>query len=136
VLLSDDSDVPRLLATGVLPGWACLRKEADAPEIAGAVRAVAAGLIALEAAIVRQFLAAHTASTPVEAETSNGVLTSREREVLQLMAEGLPNKIIAARLHISQHTVKFHVASILSRLGASSRTEAVTLGVRYGYILL
>lgn len=136
VLLSDDPGVPRLLAAGAFPGWSCLRKEADGPEIAGAARAVAAGLVALESALARQLLAAHASSSPAEAETSNGVLTSREREVLQLMAEGLPNKVIAARLHISQHTVKFHVASILTKLGASSRTEAVTLGVRHGYILL
>ena len=136
VLLSDDPGVLRLLAAGVLPGWSCLRKEADAPQIAGATRAVASGLVALESALARQLLAARTTSMPVEAEPSNGVLTSREREVLQLMAEGLPNKNIAARLRISEHTVKYHVASILTRLGASSRTEAVTLGVRQGYILL
>jgi DNA-binding NarL/FixJ family response regulator len=52
------------------------------------------------------------------------------------MAQGLPNKNIAARLSISQHTVKFHVASILAKLGAASRTEAVTLGARRGYVLL
>ena len=63
-------------------------------------------------------------------------LSAREREVLQLMAQGLPNKIIAARLSISLHTVKFHVASILAKLGAGSRTEAVTLGARRGYVIL
>jgi DNA-binding CsgD family transcriptional regulator len=52
------------------------------------------------------------------------------------MAEGLPNRQIAARLYISPHTVKFHVASILAKLGARSRTEAVTLGARRGYLLL
>jgi DNA-binding CsgD family transcriptional regulator len=70
--------------------------------------------------------------TPGSADT----LTVREREVLQLMAEGLPNKLIAARLSISQHTVKFHVASILAKLGAASRTEAVALGARLGYLVL
>lgn len=56
--------------------------------------------------------------------------------MLQLMAQGLPNKIIASRLGISLHTVKFHVASVLAKLDATSRTEAVTLGVRRGYVLL
>jgi NarL family two-component system response regulator YdfI len=63
-------------------------------------------------------------------------LTGREREVLQMLAGGLGNKEIAARLVISEHTAKFHVASILGKLGAASRTEAVSLGIRRGLILL
>ena len=63
-------------------------------------------------------------------------LTAREREVLALLAEGLPNKAIAARLGISDQTVKFHVASISSKLGATNRTEAVRLAVRRGLITL
>jgi DNA-binding NarL/FixJ family response regulator len=63
-------------------------------------------------------------------------LTPRESEVLQMLASGLGNKEIAAKLAISEHTVKFHVASILGKLGASSRTEAVSLGIRRGLILL
>ena len=63
-------------------------------------------------------------------------LTAREREVLSLMAEGLPNKSIAARLEISEHTVKFHVNAILGKLGAQSRTEAVVLATRSGLLHL
>jgi len=63
-------------------------------------------------------------------------LTRREREVLQMLASGLANKEIAARLAISDHTVKFHVASILGKLGASTRTEAVSVGIRRGLVLL
>jgi NarL family two-component system response regulator YdfI len=63
-------------------------------------------------------------------------LTPREIEILQMLASGLANKEIAARLSISEHTVKFHVASILGKLGAGSRTEAVTLGIRHGLVLL
>jgi DNA-binding NarL/FixJ family response regulator len=63
-------------------------------------------------------------------------LTAREREVLGLMAEGLPNKSIAARLEISEHTVKFHVNAILGKLGAQSRTEAVVLATRSGLLQL
>lgn len=63
-------------------------------------------------------------------------LTAREREVLQLMAQGMPNKQIAGRLNISPHTAKFHVASILAKLGAVSRAEAVTRGARRGDLLL
>jgi DNA-binding NarL/FixJ family response regulator len=104
-------------------------------------------LAALEA-VSRGFLVA----MPVEAETivavsqipsaTNGVeellepLTPREQEVLRMLARGLANKEIAARLNISEHTVKFHVAAILGKLGAASRTEAVALGIRHGLILL
>jgi len=70
------------------------------------------------------------------APATDGVLTRREAEVLTMLAEGVGNKTIAARLRISEHTVKFHIASIFSKLGASSRTEAVTLGARQGLILL
>jgi len=56
--------------------------------------------------------------------------------VLQLMAEGLPNKLIAARLSISEHTAKFHVSAIMTKLGAASRTEAVTIGARRGLLIL
>ena len=63
-------------------------------------------------------------------------LTHREREVLGLVAEGLANKAIARRLTISEHTVKFHVAAILTKLGAGSRTEAVRFGAQRGLVAL
>lgn len=63
-------------------------------------------------------------------------LTAREVQVLELLAEGLPNKAIAARLGISDQTVKFHVAAISGKLGAANRTEAVRLAVRRGLITL
>ena len=67
---------------------------------------------------------------------NNGPLSNREVEVLRMLSEGHANKEIAFRLGISEHTVKFHVASLFQKLHASSRTEAVTLGVRQGLILL
>ena len=63
-------------------------------------------------------------------------LTAREQEILEMIAEGMSNRIIANRLGISSQTVKFHVASILAKLGAGSRTEAVTFGLRQGLIAL
>jgi DNA-binding CsgD family transcriptional regulator len=63
-------------------------------------------------------------------------LTPREQQVLELLAEGLPNKAIAARLGISDQTVKFHVASISAKLGATNRTEAVRLALRRGLLTL
>ncbi|CAN0511629.1 unnamed protein product, partial [Phaeothamnion confervicola] len=66
----------------------------------------------------------------------DGVLVPREREVLGLVAAGLPNKAIAHELGISDHTVKFHVSSLLTKLGAASRTEAVTVATRMGVLSL
>jgi DNA-binding NarL/FixJ family response regulator len=70
------------------------------------------------------------------AEEISDPLTNRERQVLQLAAEGLPNKEIAARLQLSEHTVKFHLSSLYSKLGVSSRTEAVRTGTRQGWVIL
>jgi Response regulator containing a CheY-like receiver domain and an HTH DNA-binding domain len=136
----EDELIP--LADAPLPGWGyLLRAEADAPQIAGAVRAAAVGLTVLDRSIPfpSENEAALPDARPVPPDPADlppgEALTPREIEVLQQMAEGLPNKIIATRLGISLHTVKFHVAQILGKLGATSRTEAVTLGARRGYIV-
>jgi len=71
----------------------------------------------------------------VEAELYEA-LTPRELEVLEVLAEGLSNKAIAARLGITEHTVKFHVSAIFAKLGAENRTDAVRRGVRRGLITL
>jgi DNA-binding CsgD family transcriptional regulator len=74
---------------------------------------------------------------PVDAaDTGTAPLTPRELEVLRMMADGAANKEIAWKLAISEHTVKFHVASVMGKLNASSRTEAVTRGLRRGLILM
>ena len=79
--------------------------------------------------------APHDGSSP-EDEWIDEELTPREIEVLELLAEGLPNKAIGVRLKISDQTVKFHVASIIGKLGASNRTDAVRLAVRRGLITM
>jgi len=114
---------PAFRALGVR---AALPLRATADELLGAVRAVHAGLFVLhpEALATARDTAAASA-TP---------LTSREREILEMMADGAHNRTIAARLGISRHTVKFHVTSILTKLGAESRTEAVTLALRGGLL--
>jgi len=112
---------------GVLTG------DADALQLARAVEAAASGLVVLDPGEVR---AERSSSTrPVTLGLSEP-LTARERQVLQMLAGGLGNKEIASRLKISEHTAKFHVASILGKFGASSRTEAVAIGLRRGLILL
>jgi DNA-binding NarL/FixJ family response regulator len=133
VLLADDRELWNVLAEGRIPGWAILPRDAEAAEIHAAIRAVAEGLVVLgRAAEVPQRETRSQATN----ELAEDLLTAREREVIQLLADGLPNKIIANRLSVSLHTVKFHVASILAKLGASSRTEAVTIGARRGLVTL
>ena len=110
---------------------AVLPSDVSQDQLVAALEAVASGLVVVHPADVE---AAFPASRPL-AELAEP-LTRREREVLQMLAAGLSNKEIAARLVISEHTVKFHVASILGKLGAESRTEAVSLGIRRGLILL
>jgi len=139
VSLTDDPEAWVRLVNRDLPGWGLLRKEADGREIVNAVRAVANDLIVLDHTMGYLIASAESppdAEQPPTESFPNAPLSAREREVLQLMALGLPNKQIAARLSISLSTVKFHVASILAKTGASSRTEAVTLGIRRGAVSL
>jgi two-component system, NarL family, response regulator YdfI len=134
VLLTEVPDarsVARLLRIGVR---AILSRESDPENVLSAIYAVYDGLVLLSTATAES-LAAVYGDQPLEVE--DGVseeLTSRETEVLRMLAEGLANKEIAARLGISEHTVKFHISSILDKLGASTRTEAVTLGIRRGIV--
>jgi DNA-binding NarL/FixJ family response regulator len=109
---------------------AYLPSDVDAAALAAAVRAAATGLIVLDPTVAGA-TGIHThARTGENAEA----LTARESEVLLLVAEGLPNKAIARELGISEHTAKFHVGSLLGKLGAASRTEAVTLATRRGIL--
>lgn len=131
--------VASLLRSGVS---AVLPNTATGEEIIAAVEAALAGLVVLPRdaqEIFEETLAAQ--DTSHESTTFKGgplteSLTPRERQVLGMMAEGLGNKEIAWRLQISEHTVKFHVSSILAKLNASSRTEAVAQGLRRGLIMI
>jgi DNA-binding NarL/FixJ family response regulator len=106
-----------------------LSRGAAADEVAAALLAVARGLSVLDGGLARQFLRP-PAAAPEEP------LTPREREVLALLAEGLANKAIAARLGISEHTAKFHVNAILGKLGVESRAEAIVHAARMGLVVL
>jgi len=109
-----------------------LLRDSGAPGLVAALMAVARGLVVLDPELAA---AAPPAGDRMPAPTI-GDLTPREMEVLRLLAEGLTNKSIAHRLEISEHTVKFHVNAIMGKLGAQSRTEAVTRATRLGLILL
>lgn len=103
-----------------------LLKDVSAEELAGAIRSAAAGRPALSPEAAQVLIQ----TTRGAAEKPGSDLTGREREVLALMAEGLNNNQIAGRLFISVSTVKFHVSSILSKLNAASRTEAVAVALQ------
>ncbi len=116
--------------------WACGRcYPPDAPPsaILATIEAVANGLAVIDPSEFETLL---SESIPATATGDMADLTPREREVLALMAEGAANKIIAWKLNISESTAKFHVASVLAKLNASSRTEAVTTGIRKGLVLI
>ena len=117
---------------------ALLSRDASAAGILAAVEAVAAGLAVIDAHDLEALLAASRGSggTSLAAAADNGKLTAREIEVLRMIAEGSANKTIAWKLGISEHTVKFHVASVLGKLHAATRTEAVTIGIRKGLVLI
>jgi DNA-binding NarL/FixJ family response regulator len=134
VVLSDDAALPLVLARAGLRGWACLPRDADAEQLDLAVRSAEAGLVLLDLPLAVTSLSPATvlAAPAIQSEP----LTPRELQVLNLVAQGLPNKGIARRLGISENTAKFHVASLCGKLGASSRTEAVTIAARRGLILL
>ena len=135
VLLTNDSQ-PLWTLDGLRLGVrAMLRRDVSPGEILAAVEAAANGLATIDPQDLDALLSS-AAPAPAHAEDETSALTARELEVLRMMAEGAANKIIAWKLGISEHTVKFHVASILARLGASSRTEAVTIGIRKGLVLL
>jgi two-component system, NarL family, response regulator YdfI len=136
VVLLAEALAPATAAQALQSGIrAVLPDEVSADQLTAALQAAAAGLVVLHPADVSTaFQAAASASQPL-AELPEP-LTRREREVLQMLAAGLANKEIAARLNISDHTAKFHVAAILGKLGAATRAEAVAIGIRRSLVLL
>ncbi len=128
LLLTDDASTVQALMRR-RGTWGALPLEASREELLAAVRALAEGLIVSAA----HFLNGRIVSP---GESDSPALSEREVEVLGLLAQGLANKQIAAALGISDHTVKFHVSSIYTKLGATNRTEAVRQGVRRGWIAI
>jgi two-component system, NarL family, response regulator YdfI len=136
VLLVDDANTERDLDAFRNGVRAVLPRNMSPGGIVAAVEAAGAGLAVLLPEgldnLLRESTVSHRAVSPPLVEA----LTPREIEVLGMMVEGWGNKEISTRLGISEHTVKFHVASIMGKLNASSRTEAVTSGIRHGLIML
>lgn len=114
-----------------------MRRDADLALLLAGVDATARGLVTLDPSLALSVMPSRERPTTVAPTVApSDPLTPREQEVLQLLAEGLPNKIIAQRLTISEHTVKFHINAILGKLGAQSRTDAVVRATRSGLLLL
>jgi DNA-binding NarL/FixJ family response regulator len=126
---ADSALVSAALKAGVR---GAISRDATPDEIESAIQAVNAGLVVLAAGSVRELLPGPRLATEALAEP----LTERELGVLNLIAEGQSNKLIAHTLGISEHTVKTHVASIFVKLGAGSRTEAVSQAIRRGLVML
>jgi DNA-binding NarL/FixJ family response regulator len=109
--------------------WGVLPTDVSGEELIAAVHALSQGLVVGTSTLLFD-------SEPESEPLSHGPLTDRESEVLGLLAKGLANKQIAVALGISEHTVKFHVSSIYTKLSVTNRTEAVREGLRGGWIAL
>ena len=131
LLLSDVEGATSRLRTMSLRGWGVVPPDAPSEELGAAVAAVAQGLTVLPKTLAERLL-----DEPAAIEELSEPLTARESEVLDLLGHGLSNKMIARELHISEHTVKFHISSLYSKLGVSNRAEAVSQGARHGLISL
>ena len=112
-------------------GWGVVSPDASPEELAAAIIAVAYGLVVLQRGMTGRLIEA-----PAAVDQPPEPLTGREGEMLEAIGRGLSNKMIARELHISEHTVKFHVSSLYAKLGVSSRTEAIGQGARRGLISL
>jgi DNA-binding NarL/FixJ family response regulator len=132
LLFASESDAVDFVLAGAA---AVLPRQADAATIGAAIILTAAGLRLLpEIALDR--LRVLAGDEPPPSDDDAPALTPREREVLAAMADGASNKVIARRLDISFHTAKFHVASILAKLDADTRTEALARAARLGLVML
>ena len=126
------SELRHTLQAGV---HAILLADSAPREIFSALEAAAAGLAVISPEVLDSLLPVPADALPDDLPLGEP-LTVRESEILSLLADGAGNKEIASRLHISEHTVKFHVSSILTKLGAATRTEAVSRGYKEGLIIL
>lgn len=134
LLLSDDPDTAKTLAQLPLRAWGLLPEDCSEDELVYAVQALHQGLMVSTPAAIQPLLGRVNIADSGDLVIEE--LTERETEVLELLAEGMANKQIAYQLGISEHTIKFHVSSIYTKLAVSNRTEAVRRGIRLGLISL
>lgn len=138
IAVTDDPRAAAVLGGGSARAWGVVPTDGSRAELRAAVAAVARGFAVLPAALAARLLPPAATSPPAGPPPAAAVepLIPREREVLDLLAQGLTNRGIAARLGISEHTAKFHVAAVCGKLGAATRAEAVSRGLRRGLITL
>lgn len=136
LFLTDDVEAVRAVLGSNVRAWGVLSPDATEDELVAAVRAVGEGLWVGAPSLVREMIRFSGRRESLGEESLTEQLTAREKEVIQLMAQGLANKQIALSLSISEHTVKFHLSSLYSKLGISSRTEAIKRGIELGLISL
>jgi DNA-binding NarL/FixJ family response regulator len=136
LLLTDDLEDVRELQNRSFPVWGVLPLNASEDELGSAIRALGEGLWVGAPALLRSLLRRPSVVEVSDTEPLPDPLTGRELEVLQMMANGLPNKQIALSLGISEHTVKFHLSSLYAKFGVTSRTEALRAGARRGLVVL
>ena len=136
LFLTEDVESVRPLLNSKVRTWGLLSTDTTEDELAAAIHAVGQGLWVGAPGLVEGLLRFQRAGESSGEESLIEPLTAREKEVLQLMAQGLANKQIALALAISEHTVKFHLSSLYAKLGISSRTEAVRRGIELGLISL
>ncbi len=135
LVVHNDPQVLDQLARLSLRAWGMLDPEASQAELIVSVHALNEGLAVLDPTWLKQVFNANDLKLDEDRDLIEP-LTERETAVLQLLAYGLTNKQIAARLKISAHTVKFHVSSIFTKLGTTNRVETVNLGLKKGLIVL
>lgn len=136
LFLTEGVESVRPLLNSKVRTWGLLSTDTTEDELAAAIHAVGQGLWVGAPGLVEGLLRFQRTGESSGEESLIEPLTAREKEVLQLMAQGLANKQIALALAISEHTVKFHLSSLYAKLGISSRTEAVRRGIELGLISL
>lgn len=142
LVIGDDANDPRVTHALELGARGYLLRQAAAQELSNAIRAAHTGSIALHPLVVSHMLETLRVNRDLKQEDEPPLddliepLSEREIQVLRLMTRGMANKQIAGELYITEHTVKFHIRSILGKLGAANRTEAVTLGIQRGLVSL
>ncbi len=132
-VVGDSSHVAPALAAGAR---GVVLRDQVGPGIHAALAAVRSGLTVMDTALAHTLVPSQLVRANASPAKGRGELTERESQVVQLLAEGLSNKLIADRLGISDHTAKFHVNGVMMKLGSSTRTEAVVEAMRRGLIRL